>query len=161
MLGLSAMIDQSTVKEWFTYKDGKLFWAKSPKYDILIGSEAGYTRSDGYIVVGFKGRTYLLHRVIFLMFNGYLPELVDHRDQDHTNNRKENLREATKRENVYNTRKLWGHNTSGVRGVSWDSKKQKWAVRFKHEGKYKFFGYFENKEEAIMVREQTERRFLQ
>ena len=61
----------------------------------------------------------------------------------------------------FTTRKLWGHNTSGVRGVSWDSSQQKWTVRFKHEGKYKFFGYFENKEEAIMVREQTERRFLQ
>lgn len=126
-----------------------------------MGTEAGTTRKDGYKVVCLKGKHYLLHRLVFLMFNGYLPKLVDHKDQDHTNNRKENLREATKKENVYNTSKLWGHNTSGVRGVSWDTKQQKWAVRFKHQEKYKFFGYFEDKEEAIMVRQQAERRFLQ
>lgn len=155
------MVSQDIVKEWFDYKDGKLFWLKSPKYDIPVGSEAGYLRSDGYIVVGFKGKTYLLHRLIFLMFNGYLPELVDHKDQDHTSNRKENLREATKKVNVYNTSKLWKHNTSGVRGVSWDNSQQKWTVRFKHEGKYKFLGYFKDKKEAIMVRQSAERRFLQ
>lgn len=155
------MLTRELLHEWFDYEDGKLYWKKSPKYDIPVGTEAGTTRKDGYKVVGFKGKHYLIHRLNFLYHHGYLPELVNHKDQDHTNNRIENLREYNKKNNTYNTSKLWGHNTSGVRGVSWDSKQQKWTVRFKHEGKYKFLGYFEDKEEAIMVRQSAERRFLQ
>ena len=34
------MVSQAIVKEWFDYRDGKLFWLKSPKYDIPVGSEA-------------------------------------------------------------------------------------------------------------------------
>lgn len=154
-------LTQQLLQETFDYhEDGYLIWKKPKAKWIKIGSKAGCNCGNGYWSVGFGGKNYLLHRLIFLYHKGYIPDLVDHKNQDHTNNRIENLTEATKKENVYNTNKLWGHNTSGVRGVSWDNKQNKWTVRFKHEGKYLFLGYFENIEEAKQMRQETERRYL-
>lgn len=152
---------QEILKEWVEYKDGQLFWRKSPKYDIKIGEQLGSVRRDGYVEVGFKGNRYLLHRLIFLYHHGYLPELVDHINQDHTDNRIENLREFSKKENVYNTSKVWSHNTSGIRGVSWDTQRSKWSARLKQGDKYLFLGYFSDKESASEARLAAERRFLQ
>mgnify|MGYP001768477732 CR=1 FL=1 len=155
------MSDLSFLKDWLDYQDGKLFWKKSPKVGVLEGAEAGYSREDGYRAFAFKNKDYLSHRVIFFFHYGYLPKLVDHINQNTSDNRIENLREIDRRGNTYNTSKLWRHNTSGVRGVSWDSKQKKWTVRFKHEGKYGFYGYYESVEEAAKVRQELERRFLQ
>ena len=49
--------------------------------------------------------------------------------------------------------KLFRNNTSGVRGVSWDSKKDKWKVAFKHKGKVYFLGRYEKLEQAKSVLE--------
>jgi len=91
------MLNKELLEEWFIYKEGRLYWKLSPKYDIPVGSLVGSVREDGYISVGFTGGKYLLHRLIFLLFNGYLPDLIDHIDQDHTNNRIENLRASDKK----------------------------------------------------------------
>jgi hypothetical protein len=152
---------QKLLKETFDYHpDGYLTWLKPKTSWIKIGSRAGGDRGDGYHYVGYGGKNHLLHRLIFLYHYGYLPELIDHIDQDRTNNRIENLKDASRRENIYNTSKLWKHNTSGIRGVSWDSSQQKWSVRFRHDGKYLFFGYFEDINEAKQKREEVERRHL-
>lgn len=161
MTRLIIPLSQDVLKDTFDYHpDGYLIWKKPKVKWVKIGSKAGWDRGDGYQCLGFGGKHHLLHRLIYLYHHGDMPDLIDHIDQDHTNNRIENLRPSDKKENVYNTSKLWGHNTSGVRGVSWDTKQQKWSVRFKHEGKYLFFGYFLDLEEAKMKRQEIERRYL-
>lgn len=152
---------QEILQDTFDYReDGVLLWKKPKAAWIKIGSIAGSDRGDGYWTVGFGGKLHLLHRMIFLYHKGYLPNLVDHEDTDHTNNRIENLRELDKRGNAYNTNKLWGHNTSGIRGVSWDNTQEKWVVRFKHQDKYLFGGYFDDIELAKEKRLEMERRHL-
>lgn len=153
-------LTQALAQEVFHYDDGELFWVKPRAKWIKKGSLVGSRRLDGYWETMYGGYRYLIHRLIFFYHKGWWPDLIDHIDQDNTNNRIENLRAASRVDNVYNTSKLWGHNTSGVRGVSWDSRQKRWTARLKHEGKYFFLGYFKTVEEAAIVREQKEKEVL-
>lgn len=135
---------------------GNLIWKIPTVSWIKQGDIVGCMRRDGYRVTRIKGKNYLVHRLIFLFHHGYLPDLIDHKDQDSTNNRIENLRASNKTKNSYNSG-LPSNNKSGVRGVSWDKKNNKWIVRFKSNGVYKFLGYFVDLEEAKFVREQEEK----
>jgi hypothetical protein len=75
------------------------------------------------------------------MYNGYIPELIDHRDGNTENDRIENLRVATHSENRRNSRKP-KNNTSGVKGVSWHKPSSKWWVTLSVEGKKRSFGLY-------------------
>ena len=39
----------------FDYRDGELYWKIKPKWDIDIGTKAGYP-SSGYTYITFKGK---------------------------------------------------------------------------------------------------------
>lgn len=137
------------VKELFDYhKDGYLIWRKAPRRGIAAGSRVGYCRKDGYWVVTLRGYggSYLLHRLIFLWHNGWCPDLVDHEDKDHTNNRIENLRELDKSGNMHNSNKSLG----GVpyRGVSFKKRTNKYEAYFTHLGDRTYLGSFNTAEEA-------------
>ena len=95
------------------------------------------------------GKKYLVHRAIFLLTNGYLPEMVDHKDQDKVNNLPENLREATRSENSMNTG-VRKDNTTGVKGVS--PKGSKFEVRYKGE----YLGVRDTLEEATLLRQERD-----
>jgi hypothetical protein len=146
------MITQDQVKDLFEYRDGDLYWKVQPAYRIKIGSKAGTISSNGYWQTSIKHKKYSNHRLIFLMFYGYLPVEIDHIDNNPLNNRIENLREATRFENNYNIRKR-ADNTSGVKGVSWDKVRQKWRVQLCVEGKKKSFGYYHNIKVAKFIAE--------
>jgi len=79
----------------YSYKDGSLYWQGKE----LIGS---YDSSNGYYKCYIKGKKHLLHRIIFLYFNEYLPEFIDHIDNNRINNRIENLRSCTRSQNCCN-----------------------------------------------------------
>ena len=66
---------------------------------------------------------------------------IDHIDSDGLNNRRENLRRATRAENAQNTR-LPSHNTSGVKGVSWHSTSRKWVAQIRSNGRQHYLGRF-------------------
>ena len=51
--------------------------------------------------------------------------------------------------------KLYSTNTSGVRGVSWHNKNQKWVARIQDHGKTKTIGYYSTIEEAAVARAQA------
>lgn len=89
------------------------------------GAEAGVL-SQGYRRVGFEGRIYLAHRLIWLMVYGVSPRVIDHINRDPSDNRLTNLRAVTQRENLMNVG-LRKDNKSGVRGVFlWNGK---WRAR--------------------------------
>lgn len=145
------------VLEYLEYSDGNLIWIKSDNPKVPIGAIAGCTRGDGYVVIRFKRKNYLAHRLIWFMHHGECPRLLDHRDRNPSNNKLGNLRPATKRTNSLN-RNAPKNSRSGKAGVSWDSEQEKWAVRWKEEdGQYSFLGYFEDREEAIEIRLQKEK----
>ena len=85
-----------------------------------------------------------LHRLIL---NPPAETDIDHIDCDGLNNRRSNLRLATRSQNNQNAR-LRANTTSGFKGVSWNKRKHKWDVRIRLNGCQKFLGYFQTKEEA-------------
>jgi len=126
----------------------------------LIGKPAGnlrYTRDCPYWEIGFYGKSYMAHRLVFLYMTGSFPvNQVDHIDGNGLNNRWENLRDVTHTENRKND-KLHRHNTSGTMGVSYCKLYKKWRARIGIKGKH--LGYFESKEKAISARKKAELEF--
>jgi hypothetical protein len=131
------------VKELFDYKDGNLYWKKN-------GKRTGCLGAGGYLRTRFNNKLYYTHRLIFMLHNEYEPEFVDHIDGDKLNNKIENLREASREQNMQN-RKLNNRNTSGIKGVEWFKRTESWRVNLWVKGKQKCFGYFKDKELAELV----------
>ena len=118
-------LTQAQVREMFFYADGKLFWRKKTSRKTVVGNEAGtLCKNDGYRQIMINRRIYGTHRLVHLYHHGWIPEITDHINQNPTDNRIENLRNATRVENAYNC-KLRSDNTSGVKGVTWCKNKQR------------------------------------
>jgi hypothetical protein len=82
-------------------------------------------------------------------------KIVDHKDGDTLNNTRGNLRVCGHSENNMNKR-LAKNNTSGVRGVCWSKRFQRWNASIKIKRQYIWLGAFINKEDAIKARQSAE-----
>lgn len=99
--------------------------------------------NSGYAVRKEKGKNILMHRLILNTPEG---KDSDHINMNRLDNRCENLRIATRSENMMNGCK--SNNTSGYKGVCWNKLANKWRVQIKLNRKNIFLGYFTNKLEA-------------
>ena len=72
---------------------------------------------------------------------------VDHADGNGLNNRRSNIRIATRSQNMHN-KKMQRNNTSGFKGVHWDRNKKKWQANIKLNDKRHYIGLFNSAEEA-------------
>lgn len=144
--------------EIFRYREGKLFWKISPRPQTKIGDAAGCLDNRGYLVVGWKGKSYRVHRIVYEMAHGTISDShqVDHVNGLKTDSRVDNLRLATQSQNNWNSCKP-KNNTSGLKGVCWNKHAQKWAAQIKIFGKKKFLGYFATKEDAYQARLEAEK----
>lgn len=83
----------------------------------------------------------------------------DHIDRNPLNNRRHNLRPATCSQNTIN-RGVMKNNTSGITGVSWDKRLQKWSVRLQVNGERIILGNYVNKNDAIKARLEAEKKYF-
>lgn len=103
---------------------------------------------DGYVKVGFNGREYPAHRLIWWITYGILPEqFIDHINGDKSDNRLANLRLATDAENKRNVG-MRSHNTSGFKGVSWDKANKRWMAHATLNGRGYNLGRYSTAEDA-------------
>jgi hypothetical protein len=151
------MLTQEFVNKLFEYSDGNLYWKNKTNMKTIIGSLAGTKHSKGYWHVCIYKKNYLAHRIIFLLNHGYLPEFIDHIDGNKLNNKIENLREASKAENLWN-QKIHTNNKSGIKGVHWDKQRRKWKVIIHANKLSHYVGCFDDLDEA--KRQATQRRLL-
>ena len=84
---------------------------------------------------------------------------VDHINGDMSDNRVENLRMATHRENMRAFRRSTEGSTSKYRGVSWCTSKEKWYAQIKHRGRNRHIGLFDTEEEAAIAWNQIATKF--
>lgn len=98
----------------------------------------------------------MLHRYVM---SCPIDMVVDHRDGDTLNTRKYNLRVFSHQQNCIN-RKINYNNTSGVKGVTWSKKDNKWMAYIHIDNKFKNLGYYDNIEEAGKVRKMAEQQRL-
>ena len=146
-------LTQDEIKSLFDYKNGKLVWKIKPNRNIRIGDAAGSIDSHGYLQTKHNGIVYLNHRLIWLMHYGWLPKLIDHVNGNKTDNRIENLRQATPQQNQHNAKRRVD-NKSGVKGVIWRKDSRKWRADIQVNGKRRSLGCFdsiENAKEFIML----------
>ena len=84
---------------------------------------------------------------------------VDHINRNRLANRKSNLRIVTRQENMLN-KSDYKNNTSGVKGVKWNKKLEKWQVQISHNKKRIHLGVFTDLEEAKQVRKKAEEKYF-
>lgn len=141
----------------FEYRDGKLY-RKTKKSNAKIGEESGWIGNRGYRLVCINYKDVLVHKIVYLMHHGYIPEYIDHVNGIRTDNRIENLRAATCSQNGYNQKKS-SRNKSGCKNVSWNALRSKWAVRIVYgKGKLKQW-YVDDFELAELLAEEARKKF--
>jgi hypothetical protein len=142
---------QEEVQYYFTYENGKLYWKNITRNSIKVGDPAGHS-NNRYYVVGINKSTYLIHRLIYIYFNGEIPPgmYIDHIDGNSFNNNIENLRLCTLSQNQYNSKKSKA-NTSGIKGVSWNIEKKKWKCKCLVNRKPYHLGYYNDINEAKLA----------
>lgn len=140
---------QEEALDTFEYKDGSLYSKiERGNRKHKVGDFVGNINNTGYYRFEYKNRKkFLVHRVIYLMHNGYMPQFIDHIDGNPLNNKIENLRPATKAQNCRNRGKS-KTNKSGYKGVNWHKPNKKWVAKIRANDKNIHLGYFEDIELA-------------
>jgi len=145
------MITPEICHQLFNYKDGNLYWKNRTiskgRKSVKNGKKVGTVGGNGYLDVNINKQRYRVHRLIFMMFNGYFPEEVDHINNNRADNRVENLRASDKTTNKHNSLKP-KTNTSGIKGVSWVAKRNYWRCVLWNNNKSKEVSGFKTKELA-------------
>jgi len=106
-----------------------------------------------------KSRSKLFHHSVMEKKSGFEIDHIKHGDMNYIDNRRSNLRYATRSQNVMNNA-IRRNNTSGTTGVSLNKKNGRWRAYIRVNYKDIHLGEFNNIEIAIGVRQQAEREFF-
>lgn len=139
---LAALFDYSIVT-------GKVY-RRVKRAQQAAGVQVGTIDGKGYLHVAMERRFILLHRLAVFLLTGELPKQVDHHDRRKTNNAWHNLRPCTARGNAGNSG-IHAHNTSGLRGVSLNTRSGKWHAQIKINGKQTYLGRRDTPVEAARL----------
>jgi hypothetical protein len=119
------------------------------------GDVAGSVGGRGYRQIRVGKVLYYAHRLVWLMERGeFPPEQLDHINRNRDDNRIGNLRAVTAGENMQNTG-VYKNNTSGFKGVIWDTQYGKWRAAVTYQGKQVFAGRFDTVYDAHQAYERT------
>lgn len=146
-------LTQEYLHECFRYdpETGELFWKN--RLRIHFDSDHGYrlfkaryankkagkiesrdTARTKYLRVGLGKKLYLAHRIVWFMLSGKWPNQIDHIDGNGLNNRLDNLRDVTHKENSRN-KPIRKDNKAGIIGVYWDICRNCWVAHIRHNKK--------------------------
>ncbi len=126
------------------------------------GKEAGTIHGKGYIYIGilspFKLRAFA-HDLIWFIMTGEWPKAqIDHENKVKTDNRWDNLREATNAENHQN-KSIYTNSPFGISGVGKRSDTGKFRARIMVNYKEISLGSYDTLEEAVAAREEGKRKY--
>ena len=128
-------LTKEELHELFEYDDGVLKH-KTSRGRVKVGSVAGSIGSNGYLQTKINGRAYLVHRLIWIMFNGGIDKniQIDHINRNTLDNRIQNLRLVTHQQNAFNTKS---------KGYYFHKASNKYMSRIMIDGKHIYIGIFE------------------
>lgn len=117
----------------------------------------GVVTHNGYrTVMLHDGRRETISRLMAAAFLGYKSgDYVDHADRNRSNDSLNNLRIATATQNLCNQIRK---NKSGIGGVDWLVREQRWRVRVSISHQTHTIGYFRSKDEAVKARNEAVKR---
>jgi len=130
----------------FKIEDSQLYrkWERGGKWKLVKNKN----NCDGYCLVRFQNKMMLYHRIIYILTNeqdvpvGYM---IDHIDGDTLNNKIQNLRIVTSRENLSNSK---NHRQGSLVGCYFDNHAQKWKSQIVINSKKIHLGLFATEQEA-------------
>lgn len=140
------------------FATGKLYWKVRRGGPAVKGGEVG-SLVGSYMKVKLKGKSYPVHRIIWLLANGnHADRFIDHINGDRLDNRLCNLRLVTKAENAKNRRTTKG-SKSGLNGVVWRNDTSKWRAFIRWNNRLEHLGSYEDFFEAVCARKSAESRY--
>lgn len=120
------------------------------KYDKINGtliknnSKIYHTDENRYIYIFINFNSYPVHRLVWFLENGKWPEnIIDHINGNKRDNRIENLRDSTARQNSQNRKE---HRNGRLVGAT--TSRNKWRSSATINGKTVVFGFFKTELEA-------------
>lgn len=115
-----------------------------------------WTDKDGYISTQHHGVNIKIHQLLKSTDDKHL---VDHRDRNKLNYRKNNLRIVSIEENCFN-KSVSSRNKTGVIGVFWSERNHKWKSKIGYSKKHIHLGFYENIVDAICARLKAELKYF-
>ena len=133
---------------------GVVTWTKPTNRKICIGQSAGVVDKNGYTVIGFKGKKFFRHHIIWYVIHGTLPEkpyVIDHVHGVELGDGFLNLQKITQQQNIMK-KKVQRNNKSGHKGVHWCNTYNKWVAKIKFNGKSIYIREYDDLNDAINAR---------
>jgi len=138
---------------------GVFRWKVDMSPRSMAGSVAGRINNRGYRIIRIKGNHYRAHRLAFLLMTGDFPTLdMDHINHSKDDNRWLNLREVSKQRNAQNL-PMSSNNISGITGVYWHKKNQRWIAGIGIYGRKLHLGSYADKSKAAAARKAAENKY--
>jgi len=126
--GYEAIVDDADFEYLNQFK-----WCAHKKSETVI-----------YVVRKENKKMISMHREIM----GFPKDMVDHRNHNTLDNRRENLRVANNFQNQQNRNKVNKTTTSKYKGVCLFKRDGTWKAQIRHNGKCLFLGYYDTELEA-------------
>lgn len=123
---------------------------RNPLHKQHKGKEAGYTNTQGYVQLRIDRKAQYAHRAIWVYVYGIEPEgYIDHKNGDKSDNRLENLRIISNRENQCNQKIHREGKLPGCRLMNYNHNKNfKYHAYITIAGKRKHLGVYSTEIEA-------------
>lgn len=147
---------------------GRMFWRPRPEGDFPSKSAAdswntryagrpalATPNGKGHLKGSIYNRQHFAHRVAWAVHHGYWPSALDHINGNRSDNRIENLREATATQNARNRKPIGG---SRFLGVSRSANGKRWRAYIHINGKTVALGTFDCEEVAARTYDVAARR---
>jgi hypothetical protein len=139
---------------YLEYKNGRLYWKEKPTPygGIVVGQLAGGRHGSPYLRLMLYKKSYMQHRIVYLLHHRHCPEFITFIDKTLTDEGLydisiENLKETTLSHSL-SVGNYKNGKTSKYRGVYFKKQENKYSVRISVNRVRKQYGLFENEEEA-------------
>lgn len=142
------MITQEYLKEILDYSPdtGIFVWKVDKAFRARKGDKAGSLTDHGYIKLTINRKRYYAHRLAWIyVYGSHATQQLDHINGVRDDNRVENLREVSNRENGSNRKE---HREGKPVGISFYAQWNYWSAAIQIKGRTTYLGSYPTKELA-------------